>query len=85
MTPDERTRRGERAQALLENTAFAETMDACLVHCQMLWAATSADDTVSREMLFHKFTAVHSIRDMLKNFTEDGTRAEKEQDGDQTG
>jgi hypothetical protein len=84
MSPHEKIVRGRQAAWLLDQEAFREVLDACLVHCQMLWANTAPDDPNSRELLFQQFTAVHSLEEMLKNFVEDGARAMRETNGDTT-
>lgn len=82
MTRDERMARGRSAEWLLNQDIFAECMETCLRLIQTRWANSKPDDPASREVLFHQFTAVHDIEEMLRNFSEDGTRAENEKDGD---
>ncbi|MGI9465335.1 MAG: hypothetical protein ACR2OM_15440 [Aestuariivirgaceae bacterium] len=84
MTRNERTVRGRQAKWLLDQELFHQAIDACLVHCQMEWAASETDDSTSREVIYHRFQAVGSIEEMLKNFVEDGTRAEREKDEHET-
>lgn len=76
--------RGQQAEYLLDHEAYRNVMDACLVHCQMLWANTGIEDSVSRETYFHQFKAVHAIGEMLKNFVEEGLRADREENGDKS-
>ena len=74
--------RGKNAAWLLEQAAFRDALDSCLLHCQLKWANSASEDSAARETLYHQFTAVHSIEEMLKNIMEDGLRQEREDHGD---
>ena len=79
MSTTERILRGESAATLINDPVYREAMDASLRFIQSRWAATDMEDSTAREMLYHQFTAVHTLDDMLNNFIEDGTRAEREE------
>ena len=79
MNTTERRLRGESAATLLKEPIYREAMDACLRLIQSNWASSDMMDSTKREMLYHQFTAVNQLEDMISNFVEDGTRAEREE------
>ena len=71
LTREQRIRRGESAQQLLDNPLAMAALDEMQANCFERWAETSHDDVEGREFNYKLFLAVRLLRGKLATWSGD--------------
>lgn len=78
MTPDQKVKRGNDAQRLLNDELFKEAWATLDAHLMQSWAGTTALDSQVREALYHELRGLRAVRAQLERWMQDGTIAARE-------
>lgn len=75
MTPDEKVRRAQSAERLLQDEVYREawsSLDAALI---THWAQTSPSDITNRERYFHQLQGLRAVKTKLETWVSEGKAA----------
>lgn len=78
MTPDEKIRRANEAQALLSNETYREAWASLDADLTNQWALTSPLDQANRERYYHQLTGLRAVKGRLERWIAEGKEAGRE-------
>lgn len=78
MTPDQKIKRANEAQALLNNETYREAWSSLDSDLIAQWAGTSPTDSVNRERYYHQLTGLRAVRTRLERWIAEGREAARD-------
>lgn len=78
MTPEQKIKRANEAQALLTNETYREAWSSLDADLVANWAATVPTDTQNRERYYHQLTGLRAVKTRLERWVAEGREASRE-------
>lgn len=75
VTPEEKLKRANEAQALLTNETYREAWSSFEENQMALWRQTAPNQPEVRERIWHQVNALRAAKEMLERFVAEGRAA----------
>lgn len=78
MTPDQKIRRANDAQALFTNEAYREAWSSLEADLTAQWAGTVPTDVQNRERYYHQLSGLRAVKTRLERWIAEGREAARD-------